>query len=259
MRRQYILAEFLDHGNAFVRQVLPRRTVAVLRWNAASTATLTVRDDHPIVGNLLSEKGIRCAVWHVTITDGSSLSKRRLLEGRVGKVSAKEAPYGTVTVPVTADFQDLATMLGWQVPGAGLDGQGAAEYARYTGPSETNAKDAIAANAARLGRPWDVVPSLGRGTSAPLEVRMDELADKILQPLINDRLQLTIERTPGSDRWVVDVRAGTVFPRPLTPQSGVIASWEWVDQPATATRAVVGGRGDGPERQFALVVDEALE
>jgi hypothetical protein len=259
VRRQFVVAQFLDASNGFVRQVAPAKTQATLRWNAASAAYLTLPDNHAILPTLVGEDGARCAVWMVTI-DGGTLAKRRLLTGRVGAVAGEDAPFGTVTVPVVDDWQDLATMLGWQVPGAAIGGQGAAEYARYTGTSEENAKAAIAANAARLGRPWDVAPALGLGTvQQPLEVRMHELGDKIVAPLINDRLQLTHDLDETTNRWLVDVREGETFPRPITPQSGVLSRWSWVKQPPTATRAVVGGRGDGTARQFALVVDTALE
>lgn len=258
-RRRFIVAQFLDSSNAFVRQVAPQRSAISLRWNAVSSAYLTLPDNHAIVPTLVSEQGVRCAVWMVTIDGGTTLTKRRLLVGRVGKLAGNDAPYGTVTVPVMADWADLATLLGWQVPGSAISSQGSAEYARYTGPSDTNALAAIAANAARLGRAWDVAPSLGLGTTQPLELRMHDLAEKILPPLIADRLQLRLERNDETERWDVDVVEGETFPRPITPQSGVLSAWSWVQEPPTATRAVVGGRGEGVDREFVLVVDTALE
>jgi hypothetical protein len=257
-RRRFIVAQFLDSSNAFVRQVAPQKSAVTLRWNAVSSAYLTLPDNHAIIPTLVAEAGVRCAVWMITI-DGGTLTKRRLLEGRVGNVAGNDAPFGTVTVPVLADWADFATLLGWPVPGSAIGSQGTAEYARYTGPSETNVKAAIAANATRLGRPWTVAASLGRGTVGPLELRMHDLAEKITAPLIADRLQLTIERDEDTSTWLVDVTEGEEFPRPITPQSGVLSTWSWVKQPPTATRAVVGGRGDGTDREFVLVVDTALE
>jgi hypothetical protein len=258
MRRRQIVAQFLDSANAFVRRVVPQTSLITLRWNAANTAYLTVPESHAIVPTLVADEGARCVVWMVTI-DGDTLTKRKLVEGRVGTIAGEDAPFGTVTIPVVDDWQDFATLLGWQVPGSAIGSQSTAEYARYSGPSETRVKAAIAANATRLGRPWDVAPSLGRGTSGPLELRMHSLADHVIAPLIEDRLQLTLERDDVTGRWVVDVTEGETFPRPITPQSGVLSRWSWVKQPPTATRAVVGGRGDGTAREFALVVDTALE
>lgn len=257
-RRRFIVAEFLDSSNAFVRQVAPQKSLVTLRWNGVSAAYLTLPENHAIIPTLVAEEGVRCAVWMITI-DGGTLSKRRLLEGRVGNVAGSDAPFGIVTVPVLDDWQDFATLLGWQVPGSAIGSQSSAEYARYTGRSDTNALAAIAANATRLGRPWDVAPSLGLGSVGPLELRMHDLAEKILPPLIADRLQLRIARNHDTNRWDVDVVQGDVFPRPITPQSGVLSTWSWVKEPPTATRAIVGGRGDGTARQFVRVIDTALE
>ncbi|MDF2918142.1 MAG: hypothetical protein K0S70_2359 [Microbacterium sp.] len=258
MRRRLLISEFLTADHQFIRQAVPQKTAATLLWNATSTAELTVKDSHPVLSDIIAEPGVRCAVWMATIDDGA-LRTRRLLEGRIGELSGDSSPYGTVTIPVVDDFDDFSTLLGWQVPTAPIGGQGASEYWRQTSPSETRAKAAIAANASRLGRPWDVAPSLGRGTSAPIELRMDTLSESLLPALVSDRLQLTIGRDRATNRWDVDVIEGQTFPRPITPQSGVLQRWSWEQRPATATRAVVGGRGDGTEREFALVIDHALE
>jgi hypothetical protein len=258
VRRRTLIAEFLTGDNEFIRQAIGIKTTASLRWNAVSTAVLSLKDTHPVLSDLLTEPGARCALWMATV-NGNSLTRRRLLEGRVGEISGEGSPFGTIDIPVADDFDDLGSLLGWQVPGAPATGQGAAEYWRMTAPSDTRALAAIAANAARLSRPWDVAPSEGLGTSAPVELRMDALAESIIPPLIADRLQLTIGRDRATNRWDVAVRPGELFARPVTPQSGVLKQWAWVNKPATATRAIVGGRGDGTARQFLLVVDEALE
>lgn len=255
MRRQYVLAELLTKDHQFIRQVLPQKTTGTLRWNAASTAYLTLRDSHPAIPLLTAEDGPRARVWQIVI-DGASLIKRKLVEGPVGTIKGDDAPNGTVTIPVTGDW--ITGIIGWQAPASPIGGQGAAEYDRYTGRSDDNALAAIAANAARLGLPWDVAASPHLGTVGPLELRMHALEDKILPPLIADRLQLVVDRTDAG-RWDVRVTQGEVYPRPITPQSGVLASWSWVQEPPTATRVVVGGRGEGVEREFVLVVDAALE
>lgn len=251
-----LIAQFLTADNEFIGQTIAQKTTASLLWNATSTASLTVRDTDRILPMVIAEPGTRCALW-MTDLRGGTLKKRRLLEGRVDNITGSNSPSGTVTVPVVDDFDIFGSVLGWQVPGAPLSGQGSAEYWRLTAPTETRVKEAISANVTRLGLPWDVAPSTGLGTSAPLELRMHPLAEKVLPALIDARLQLTFAR--DGDRWKTDVREGQVFPRPITPQSGVLNRWSWVQQPATATRAVVGGRGDGVEREFALVVDEELE
>lgn len=250
MRRHHILTEVRTAGRSFIRQVLPVETACTLRFNAISTAYLTVSDSHPIVPELMAD-GVRGTVWMVTV-DGNQLTRRRLVEGPIGDL-AGEGPYGTVTFPVIDDFDWFSKILGWQKPTAAVTAQ-TDEYARYTGPSETRALAAIDANRARLGLPWSVAASEGRGTVGATEFRMHPL-NRVLDALNADRLQLLMERDPVTDVWGVTVRAGAQYVRPLTPQSGVLASWQWTRERPKLTRVVVAGAGQGVEREFAVVVD----
>lgn len=256
MRRTFMLAEILDADSGFVRRLTPVKSQCTLRYATASTAYLTVVDSHPVVPEVLPD-GMRAAVWMVTLGDDNTVTKRRLLEGRIGNISG-EGPQGTVTIPVTDDFEMLGTVLGWPKPSAAASAQ-TDEYARYSGPSETRALAAIAANATRLGLPWNVAATLGRGTAGTTELRMHPLADKILAALTADRLRLVIERNADTGLWDIDVREGNTLARPLTPRSGVLARWEWRKQRPTATRVVVGGAGEGAARAFHVVTDSALE
>lgn len=254
MLRHHILAEIRAADRTFIRQLLPVSTKCTLRFNATSTAYLTVKDSHPVVPQLMSD-GVRAALWMVSV-DGNMRSTRRLIEGPIGDLSG-EGPFGTVTVPILDDFSWLSKILGWQKPAAAITAQ-SDEYARYTGPSDTRALAAIAAAAARLGLPWNVAASAGLGTVGTTEFRMHPL-DRVLPALNADRLQLTFERDAVADEWDIGIRQGTVYPRPLTPQSGVLAGWKWLRQRPGFTRMVVGGAGEGTAREFAVVVDGALE
>lgn len=253
-----LIGEFMDADYRFVGQAIAQRTTAALRWNAASTATLELRDTHPIINPAVETEGLRCALWMVNI-DGGTLTRHHLMEGPVAPITGRNSPFGTIEIDIVDDWADFDTILGWQAPTAEIDGQSAAEYWLSSGPSETRAKAAIAANAARLALPWDVVPTRGLGKPGTTELRMHTLAETIVEPLIADRLQLTSHRDRATNRRVVDVREGKTFPRPITPASGVLGAYSWMQRPASATRAVVGGRGEGVERQFALVIDHELE
>lgn len=255
MRRTYIVAEIRDAERGFIRQLAPAKSQCALRFNTPSTAYLTVKDSHPVVAQVL-EEGVRAAVWMISI-DGNSLTKKRLLEGPIGDVSG-EGPFGTVTIPVIDDLAWLRYILGWPKPGAALNAQ-TDEYARYTGTSETRALAALAANVTRLGLPLNVPASAGRGTTGTTELRMHALADKILSPLTADRLQMAVERNATTDQWDVAIRAGDVYARPLTPQSGVLGRWKWRRQRTGATRVIVGGAGQGVDREFARLIDAARE
>ena len=253
--RHHIIAEIRTAERAFIRQLLPSSTKCTLRFNAAATAYLTVKDSHPVVPQLMDD-GVRATVWMVSVEENVRTA-RRLLEGPIGDISG-EGPYGTVTIPVIDDFDWFTKVLGWPKPGSPLSAQ-TDEYARYSGPSDTRALTAIAQNATRLGLPWDVAPSPALGTAGTTELRMHPLADRIVPALNADRLQLVIERNPLTDRWNVEVREGNSYPRPLTPESGALASWKWQRVRPKFTRIIVGGAGQGVEREFTRVIDAARE
>ncbi|MDT3331398.1 hypothetical protein Q9S78_12035 [Microbacterium sp. KSW-18] len=254
MQRDHILVEIQDATSAFVKQLLPAETTCVLRFNKASTARLTVRDSHPAVTHLIAA-GARAVVWMISL-DGSVLTKRRLVEGRIGPLEGA-GPYGNVTVTVTDDFSWFTSILGWQNPAAAVTAQ-TSEFATYSGPAETRALAVIAAAAARLNLPWNVPTSTGRGPVGVSRFRMDQLST-VIDMLTTARLQLTLERDATTGRWDVSIREGSSYARPLTPQSGVLSSWNWSMQPATATRVVVGGAGSGTDKEYRVVVDAARE
>lgn len=255
MRREYILAELTDKAGGFVRQFLPSKSVVSPRAYTTPTALLTVKDTHRIVSDVIATDGARCRVWMISI-DGGSLDKHVVLEGRVLTMRGDDAPFGTVTITVVDDVALWDTLLGWQVPTAPLTGQSAAEYATYTGPTETRVKAAIQANVTRLGLPWDIVPTRGKGTSGTLQLRMHEIGSKVIPLLQADRL-IPIMRRETTGRWTVDIVEGSTYPRPLTPLSGVLGSWSWVMESDDATDVVIGGRGDGTAREFKAVADAA--
>lgn len=252
---RYIQTEIHTAGRSFIRQVAPLSTRCVLRFNAVSQATLTVKDTDALV-EIAQTDGVRAVVWMITRNKGT-ISQRRLVEGPLGDMEGS-GPFGTVQIPVIDDFAWLWAVLGWQKPTAALNAQ-TDEYARYTGPSDTRALAAIQANVTRLGLPWNVAASAGLGTVGATELRMHPLADKILPPLTADRLQLFLERDPDTDTWDVGVRTGATYAQPLTPKSGVLAGWKWKRQRPARTRMVIGGAGDGTAREFDQVTDTALE
>lgn len=255
MRRSRILVEFRDADHHFVRQVLPQSSTVTLLFNAVSTASIVVRDSDPVVSEIM-QGGLRAVVWMVVV-DGNSLEKTRLMEGRVGDPSG-DGPFGTVTIPVKDDLWLLSKTLAWPNPGKAVSAQ-TDEVAVYTGPSDTRALNVISANVTRLGLPWDIATPTGVGSSGSTQVRMDPVLGQIVDALTADRILLTVARDDASARWKVAVSQGDEYTRPLTPSSGVVGSWHWTRQEAALTRVVVGGAGDGPDREFATVVDSALE
>lgn len=257
MRRSYLRTVITEGDGEYLADFTGRGTV-VQRAFLTHTAAMQVSESHRAVAALMGAEEPRADVWMVTEdVDAGTQSRARVTGGRVLSIGG-DGPLGKVTVNVADDKSLLDTVLGWPKPSAALNAQ-TDEYAVYTGATETMVKAAIAANATRLGLPWDIVPTRGAGTpSGRLELRMHDLTRKVGPLLEADRLILTVERQ-DTGRWTVDIVEGDTFPRPLTPESGLLVSWDWVVQFRTATRVVAGGRGEGPAREFKQVIGTAAE
>lgn len=258
MRRSYLRTVITDKSGGYLADFVGGGT-CVQRAYQTHTAAMHIPQTHAAV-KALTDPAVtdpRGEVWMITEdVDAGTLKRTRVTSGRVISLEGT-GPYGKATVNIADDKALLDTVLGWQKPTAALTAQNV-EYAVYTGPAETVVKAAIAANATRLGLPWDIVPTRGEGAAARLELRMHDLTRKITPILEANRLILTVERQTNG-RWTVDIVEGETYPRPLTPESGLLASWDWVIQFRSATRVVGGGRGTGVEREFKQVISTAAE
>lgn len=234
-----------DNGHTYRGTVNPTEFTTRLLWNDAGVCRFSIPSDDRMLPRLVPGES-RMAFYF----DGNVR-----MEGPVVERSGT-GPRGSVTVTFLDDFVMLDEILGWPNPTAGLDAQ-TSEYATYSGALEDVVKAPIAANAARLGLPWDVAPSLTRGTSTSVELRFHTLYDKLVPLLKAQRRMLTVKRV--GNRFSVDLRDGKTFPRPLTNESGLINSYKWGQKRGTRTRVVAGGQGVGADRSFAQSVDAALE
>lgn len=253
--RSYLLASLSDRNHNHIGSVLPVEADCSLRFNAASTARLVVKNNHPRLPDLLDLEGVRATVWLVRFTNDTVL-KHRLVEGQVGDLEG-EGPIGEVVIPVIDDWEWLTQILAFPNPTLPITAQ-TAEFARYTGPSESRALAAIQANVTRLGLPWSVPASLGRGTTGTTDLRIEPLS-AVADALTADRLRITLRKRPNEAVWDVAVSEGATYPRVLTPQSGVLNDWQWRKQRRRLTRVAVGGAGSGADRELAAVVDAAAE
>lgn len=241
------MLEFIVHdGGEYVGQFVPNRAGVNLAWNAISVAGCVLDDDHPILPLIDLNADPRLTVL---------FREQSVMEGPIETLEGS-GPGGTVKLTALDDFEALRYVLGWPKPSAAVAAQDVA-YWRMTGPLESVVKAAIAENAARLGLPWTIAPDLGRGPNVSLELRFHPLSDRILPLLRTHRMGLHVKR--NGSIWEVDVSEGETFPTPLTPESGLISSYKWSRQRATASRIVTGGAGQEEEREFGLVIDEALE
>ncbi|MDF2992094.1 MAG: ArV2 [Microbacterium sp.] len=235
-----------DKASTYRRQLSGVEATADFLPNQIPVASFTVDDDHP-AADAMADDGARCGVWF-----------RGVERFRGAIVSTPgEGPEGTLTAHVEGDVRKLWDWLGWQVPGAPLNAQ-SAEYRVYTGAPETVFKQALAENFARLDVPWTVAPDLGRG-GAPVRVefRMHPLADNLIPVL--DAAGLVVVLSYTDEGVTVDVREPDTVAGILTLESGVPDAYKFQRSAPTVTRVVVGGRGEGVEREFVEVIDADRE
>lgn len=229
-----------DRDGDYLRDVSGLEAEADLSPNVIPTAAFTVPSDHK-AADALMEEGASCRVLFRDVEQ---------FRGPIQETPG-EGPDGTVTARVEGDLRNLWYWYGRQVPGAPISNQ-FQDYRTYSGPSETVFKTALTENFARLGVPWTVAPDQGRGQQVRTQFRMHPLADKLIPLLDLDNLTVTLEYTEAG--VVVDVREPDTVPGVLTLETGIPDSYTFTRQAPTMTRVVVGGRGEGVEREFIEVI-----
>lgn len=234
-----------DKAGNFRRQLEGVDASADLIANAVSTAEFTIDDDHPAVDAITTD-GARCAVWF----RGAERFRGIIRE------TPGDGPDGQITARIRCDLRKLWEWQGWPVPGNAIGSQTSA-YRTYTGPAETVAKNAIAENVARLGVPWTVTGSAGRGATSRVAFRFHPLADKLI-PILEANGLIVVLAYSGSS-VVVGLRERETVPGVLTVRSGVPEGYEYNRVAPTATRIIVGGRGEGVARELKRVMSSARE
>jgi hypothetical protein len=147
------------------------------------------------------------------------------------------------------------------VPGAAISAQGTAEFRKYTGNAEGIVKVAVTENGVtRMGVPGlTVAPNLARGGTVPggLSYRFVPLADLFFPAVEDAGLGVTVKQV-GSN-LVLDVYEPQTFPRTLSVKGRTLQSVTMTRTRPTASRAVVGGSGEGKARYFRQLTNTARE
>lgn len=227
-----------DKAHQYQGTVFAKRAEVELGWNRTSRCEFTVDDDHRLLPALVAD-GARVRV----MLDGV-----QEMAGLVENVGGS-FPQGEVKVTAFSDFQMLYYALAWPKPAAAIGSQ-TDEYRKYSGVSETVAKLAISEANTRLSLGWTIPATAGLGTSTRVETRFHPLPDRILEPLIADRLQLRVDRDEAG-AVTVDVTEGTEYTTPITLVSGLLVGGSWSREAPTVTRVIVGGTGEGTARELA--------
>ncbi|NWL13320.1 hypothetical protein DM793_18810 [Paenarthrobacter nitroguajacolicus] len=230
----------------------PSALSATVRHNLVSTLNITVPLAHERLPELMTD-GARLKV---------KFKGRHLISGPiVSEAGETDGVSGQVTFTVEDDFRILRDILGWQVPGSPISNQSAAEYRTYTGDAETIIKTAVAENGiTRLAIPGlSVAPNLHRGGVVPggVPLRMHPLADKMFPAMDEAGIGVTV-RQIGSG-LVLDVYEPQLYPRKLSVKGRTLKKASWTKTRPESSRVVIGGQGEGTERNFRQVIDGARE
>lgn len=237
-----------------------RSLTAHPRHNAISTAELTLNASSVALPHLLAD-GSRVVIRY---------RDEFLMSGQV-RLKAGEFPHelSPLTFQVTSDFAILHEILGFPVPTAPaptslgsnaylVGGQGAdtAYFTQTDKPAETAVKTFVAANGlVRQGRAITITPTLGRGGNVTVSTRMHPLVDRLL-PLV-DQAGIGIDIRQDGTGFLLDVYEPTVRTRQFTAESGILRKGSWSLAAPTCNQVVVGGQGEGTDREFYMVNDPA--
>lgn len=220
---------------------------------ATSSATIVLNADpahEPYVG-ALRQPGAR-----VHVRDGNGY----VLGGPVVRRTVRRSD-GTLTISVEDYLRIFYRTLAWPVPAAALTAQ-TRERWRGIGQQETVVKNLARANFDRLGIPVEIAPDQGRGRRMVVEARMEKLSDVLLEALTPGPLDLRM-RPVGTEQRVTglrfDVAEPADYPVVITDDSDVLADYDVTDVEPEATRVVLGGGGEGVERDFFSKVDGTRE
>ena len=242
-----------DGNRDFLCQIgSPSSLTATVRHNLVSTLTMTVPANHRRATELMREDArLRVSYRGEHLISGPVVE----WEGETGDNA------GYLTVTVEDDFRILREVLGWPAPSALISDQAWREYKTYTGNAETIVKTVVTENAVnRLAIPGlSVAANLNRGAVVPEGVpfRMHPLSDQLF-PAVEDAGVGVSVRQVGAG-IVLDVYESTTHPRTLSVRGGTLKAARWTRTRPRATRAVVGGPGEGTARMFRQVTDPALE
>lgn len=221
--------------------------VTIGRWAGEATFTIPGNTATPRL-DLIRERGSR-----VRIFDEGKLCMTGVITRRSGKGPVTP----TTGFAVSSDARVLSDLLAWPVSKASLAAQ-TVEYRTITGPLETVVKTVLAENALRLQYPIKVAPDQARGPTVTVQWRFHSIFER-LKALLEQHNAMVDVLMDEAGVLQAEYRPGRTIAKPFDFFSATLSSWEWEDQPPTATRVVVGGQGEGTARKFVQVIDHARE
>ncbi len=238
-----------------------RSLTLTLAHNQVSNAWLTLDGDNDKIAALMAH-GSRFAVDY----DGE-----RIFTGPAfARQGAGPSRSSYVVFNAQSDFRILGKMLAWPNPtqdiyhqGYDTDSIALGDYDVQTDvPAETALKHYVTANATRLGVNVTCATDLGRGDNVNVSMRFHYLTDRLIPAVDLAGLGVTVKQAGPDDQgtgFEVDVYEPSLVSRHLTEESGILTDWNWSETGHDASRVIVGGQGEGIDRDFELMTDSARE
>jgi len=166
----------------------------------------------------------------------------------------------TRTITVDDDWSKLNELLGWPNPAAAITAQSTNAYWTATGALETDFRNLLVANLARLDNGMDApASSSGRGGTVTLQSRMHTMAERAIPLFIAAGLGVrVIQGETSTSDPVVEVYQG-VTRKTVYEGSGAIEDVEFHRSAPTITRVILGLGGEAEARVFRQYIDTTLE
>lgn len=218
----------------------------VVRHNVKSTAAFAIDSDHIRAADLMSP-GARVIIYR---------HGEYQMSGPVRQVGGDFVTASKLTFTVEDDFRILHNWLAWPKPTAPLTGQDV-EYRSITAPAETVVKTIMAEAAARIGFPLTIATDQGRGVPGNYTFRFHPAYNRLFPAVDQAGIGVTV-RQDGAG-LVLDCYEPRDYPHQLSQESGTVVGGSYSLSAPTTTRVVVGGQGEGVEREFKGFQNAALE
>lgn len=235
----------------------PKSLEMTVRHNLPGDATVVLPARHRHIDRILAA-GARLLISYYP-DDGVAPIR---LSGAAYEIEGEGTTAGAVrTFRLEDDWNTVfRDIVGWPNP-TGTPAQQGDDSAYFTrqGSAESVAKQIIAPNALRQGVPLTIPPSLGRGSTIRVQIRMHQLMDRLFPAINQAGIGLRVVVDDTSHQLLLETYVPQTYPRVLTQESGVLAGGGFKASRPTTTRVIVGAGGEGTQRIFREYIDVARE
>ena len=234
------------------------------RQIGAPLKCVTTPRKFPLIGSASMTLSLNDPAVPALLADGSriliEMNGEHLISGPVDETQTNTEA-GTVKVTVIDDSWVLTKILGWQDPTASIYSQGAQEYGIYIGTAGAIFRHLVQQNGINRLK----IPGLKLGSAAPIDPSLPGGALMRMHPL-PDRLYPAVEmagigvrvRQSGTDLLFETYRP-RVYPAVLSVKGGTLKKAVHTRRRPSASRAVIGGPGEGTFRYYRQVIDHDRE